>query len=55
VLDDLERNSLDYYAAIRSAYRQRRAAEIRNDGAAAGKPISLRPAGEQAAEVNFIR
>jgi phospholipid-binding lipoprotein MlaA len=56
VLDDLERNSLDYYAAIRSAYRQRRAAEIRNDGAAAGgKPISLRPAGEQAAELTFIR
>jgi len=55
VLDDLERNSLDYYATIRSAYRQRRAAEIRNDGAAAGKPISLRPAGEQAAEVSFIR
>ncbi|MGE0153328.1 MAG: VacJ family lipoprotein [Reyranellaceae bacterium] len=56
VLDDLERNSLDYYAAIRSAYRQRRAAEIRNDGAASGgKPISLRPAGEQAAELSFIR
>jgi phospholipid-binding lipoprotein MlaA len=55
VLDDLERNSLDYYAAIRSAYRQRRAAEIRNDNTAAGKPISLRPPGEQAAELNFIR
>jgi phospholipid-binding lipoprotein MlaA len=55
VLDDLERNSLDYYAAIRSAYRQRRAAEIRNDGAAAGKPISLRPVGGQAAELGFIR
>lgn len=53
VLDDLERNSLDYYAAIRSAYRQRRAAEIRNEGA--GKPVSLRPAGEQSAELSFIR
>ena len=29
-LDDLERNSLDYYAALRSVYRQRRQAEIRN-------------------------
>jgi phospholipid-binding lipoprotein MlaA len=52
VLDDLERNSLDYYAAIRSAYRQRRAAEIRNEGG--GKPISLRPAAEQG-EIAFIR
>ena len=30
VLDELERNSLDYYAAIRSLYRQQRANEIRN-------------------------
>jgi len=30
VTDDLERTSLDYYAAIRSLYRQRRADEIRN-------------------------
>lgn len=52
VLDDLERNSLDYYAAVRSAYRQRRAAEIRNEGA--GKPVSLRPAGDQG-EIAFIR
>jgi len=29
-LDDIERTSLDYYAAIRSLYRQRRAEEIRN-------------------------
>jgi phospholipid-binding lipoprotein MlaA len=28
--DDLERTSLDYYAAIRDIYRQRRADEIRN-------------------------
>jgi phospholipid-binding lipoprotein MlaA len=28
--DDLERNSLDYYAAIRDIYRQRRNDEIRN-------------------------
>ena len=29
-LDDLEQNSLDYYAAIRSLYLQRRSAEIAN-------------------------
>jgi phospholipid-binding lipoprotein MlaA len=56
VLDDLERNSLDYYAAIRSAYRQRREAEIRNEGAARqGRPTWLRPAQGQAAELEFIR
>ena len=32
VLDELERTSLDYYAAIRSLYRQRRMDEIRNGG-----------------------
>ena len=31
-LDDLKRNSLDYYAAVRSLYRQRRTYEIRNLG-----------------------
>lgn len=35
VLDDLERNSLDLYAAIRSSYRQRRQSEIRNGAAPA--------------------
>lgn len=29
-IEELQRNSLDYYAALRSAYRQNRAAEIRN-------------------------
>jgi phospholipid-binding lipoprotein MlaA len=29
-LDDVERNSLDYYASVRSLYRQSRANEIRN-------------------------
>ena len=28
---DLERNSLDFYATVRSLYRQRRAQQIRND------------------------
>jgi phospholipid-binding lipoprotein MlaA len=32
VLDDVNRTSLDPYATIRSAYRQRRAAEIANTG-----------------------
>jgi phospholipid-binding lipoprotein MlaA len=30
-LADIERTSLDYYATIRSLYRQRRAAEIRHE------------------------
>jgi phospholipid-binding lipoprotein MlaA len=38
VLEDLERTSLDYYAAIRSLYRQRRADEIRN-----GRDVERRP------------
>lgn len=38
VLDDLERNSLDFYAAVRASYRQRRASEIRN-----GAPPPLDP------------
>lgn len=40
-IDDLERNSFDYYAALRSIYRQRRAIEIINDGpASATTPLS---------------
>ncbi|HEY0526649.1 MAG TPA: VacJ family lipoprotein [Stellaceae bacterium] len=35
LFDQIERTSLDYYATVRSLYRQRRAAEIRNDDAAA--------------------
>jgi phospholipid-binding lipoprotein MlaA len=30
-LDDIERTSLDFYATIRSLYRQRRAAKIRHE------------------------
>ncbi|MGH6661378.1 MAG: MlaA family lipoprotein [Rhodospirillales bacterium] len=37
-LDEIERTSLDYYASIRSLYRQRRAEEIRN-----GKPSDKLP------------
>ncbi|MCB2055059.1 MAG: VacJ family lipoprotein [Geminicoccaceae bacterium] len=36
VLDDLEANSLDLYAAIRSGYLQRREADIRNGASPAG-------------------
>jgi len=38
VLDDIERNSLDFYATIRSLYRQRRNDEIRN-----GEPTATTP------------
>lgn len=34
VLDELERTSIDYYAAIRSLYRQQRANDIRNSKSA---------------------
>ena len=37
-LDDLERASLDYYAAIRSLYRQRRADEISNGRGSSNMP-----------------
>ncbi|NQU62159.1 MAG: VacJ family lipoprotein [Rhodospirillales bacterium] len=37
-LDDLEKTSLDFYAAIRSLYRQRRAAEISNGKSSANMP-----------------
>jgi phospholipid-binding lipoprotein MlaA len=36
VVDDLRRNSLEMYATVRSAYAQRRAAQIRNDAAPVG-------------------
>lgn len=39
LIDDLEKTSLDFYAAIRSLYRQRRADEISNGNGAAGSPV----------------
>ena len=39
VLDDLERTSLDYYASIRSLYRQRRTDEITNSEGDAPVPV----------------
>jgi len=47
-LDDLEKTSLDFYAAIRSLYRQRRAEEIRNGELPADMPapgLSQAPSG----------
>lgn len=38
-INDLEKNSLDFYAAIRSLYRQRRADEIRNGAPASATPV----------------
>jgi phospholipid-binding lipoprotein MlaA len=37
-LEDIERNSLDYYATTRSLYRQYRASEIRNGAVAPPEP-----------------
>lgn len=37
-IDEIERTSLDHYVAIRSLYRQRRDAEIRNDQTGADQP-----------------
>lgn len=38
VLDDLRRNSFDYYVAMRSAYVQRRASQVRDTNAAGAIP-----------------
>ena len=35
---DLQRNSLDYYAAVRSLYRQQREAQVRNGGSVPVQP-----------------
>lgn len=37
-LEDLERSSIDFYAAIRSLYRQRRTDEIKNGGSPTEQP-----------------
>lgn len=38
-LEDLEKNSLDYYAALRNFYRQKRAHDIRNGASAPKKDV----------------
>lgn len=40
-IDDLRRNSLDYYAAVRSAYAQRRAALIRDEISDGSTPTAV--------------
>jgi phospholipid-binding lipoprotein MlaA len=44
-INDLERNSLDFYAAVRSLYRQKRADEIRNGAPTAGPSMAPMPTG----------
>ncbi len=58
VLDDLEHNSLDYYAAIRSAYRQRRAAEIKDENYSSpdkGTAMVFAPAPDRDGDIAFAR
>lgn len=38
-LDEIERGAIDFYATVRSLYRQRRGAEIRNGGPPQSAPI----------------
>jgi phospholipid-binding lipoprotein MlaA len=47
-LNDLEKNSLDFYAAIRSLYRQKRRDEIRNGAPGSIKPVPGGLSGVQA-------
>jgi len=43
VIDDLRRSSLDFYATVRSAYRQRRKSDIANGGAGGDNPDGAPP------------
>ena len=52
-LDDIEKNSLDYYSAIRSAYTQKRAADIRHKGALVSSTAPLSSPGR--AEIGLAR
>ena len=52
-LDDIEKNSVDYYSAIRSAYTQRRAAQIRQRGVVSAATLPLDTAGR--AELGLAR
>ena len=40
LLEDIEKNSMDPYASIRSLYRQRRVDAIRNGDGESGTPVS---------------
>jgi phospholipid-binding lipoprotein MlaA len=52
-LDDLEKNSVDYYSAVRSAYTQRRAAQIRQRGVVSTSSLPLDAPGR--AELGLAR
>jgi len=52
-LDDIEKNSVDYYSALRSAYTQRRVAEIRQKGAPQTASLALVASGRP--ELGFAR
>lgn len=52
-LDDIEKNSVDYYSALRSAYTQKRAADIRQKGAPQTASIALVASGRP--ELGFAR
>ncbi len=49
-LDEIERTSLDFYAAVRSLYRQRRDAEIRNDTVVDKVPAASISAAEESGQ-----
>jgi phospholipid-binding lipoprotein MlaA len=52
-LDDIEKNSVDYYSALRSAYTQRRVADIRQKGAPQSAALALVASGRP--ELGFAR
>lgn len=52
-LDDIEKNSVDFYSAVRSAYTQRRAAQIKQRGMVSAVPPPVDAAGR--AELGLAR
>ncbi len=52
-LDDIEKNSVDFYSAMRSAYTQRRAAQIRQRGVVSASTLPLDAPGR--AEIGLAR
>ena len=50
-LDDLEKNSIDFYTAVRSAYSQRRAQMIRTKGDPGGSSAAI----DNATRVALVR
>ncbi len=54
-INDLERTSLDFYAAVRSLHRQRRADEIRNGAPSANRPAPMISGTSQFSEMNDLK